>query len=369
MVDTVRIRLIGPGRWSIVPGDSPDPAAAPGLDTAVLEVGGGYLSWNLLAGRPVPAAILHDLDTAQEWLWALYGAEVAVAADEYTDPVELPTRPERPELAAAVRRLGYAHWAARWWPASTVDGIPALDPAELDREIAELSEFCESIVDGADAPDAATDPDVLAAPGPARATDYALAAGGRPSGADTALVLERGSAGWDWRHCPPGIVDASERAVSWELVRVPGGSTLRVRVVAAPGLRADPPEHLRPRALVRTGAGIRAAALVLNGDTWSAVVADTTATVSDIEIYVPGVGAAAPAGAGSPADPAVPENRPMTDPAADIRQRDLIRELAHARLRRAGQAISAAAGETAAGPVDITPLRAEVAAAESESDF
>ncbi|NUP29686.1 MAG: hypothetical protein HOQ44_23920 [Nocardia sp.] len=369
MVDTVRIRLLGPGRWSIAPGGSPDPAAVPGLDTAVLEVGGGLLSWSLLAGRPVPAAILHDLDTAQEWLWALYGAEVAVAVDEYTDPVELPTRPERPELAAAVRRLGYAHWAARWWPASTVDGIPALDPTELDRETAELSEFCESIVDGADAPEAATDPVVLADPEPARATDYALAAGGPPGVADTALVLERGSAGWDWRHCPPGIVDASERAVSWELVRVSGGSTLRVRVVAAPGLRADPPAHLRPRALVRTAAGIRAAALALNGDTWSAVMADITGTVSGIEIYVPGVGPAAPDAAGSPADPAAPDNRHRIDPAGDIRQRGLIRELAHARLRRAGHTGSAAAGETAAGPVDITPLRAEVAAAESESDF
>lgn len=373
MVDTVRIRLIGPGLWQIAPSGSPEPLAAdPGLDTAVLEVAGGHLSWSLLASRRVPAAILHDLDIAQEWLWALYGAEVAVAADDYTDPVELPARPERPELATAVRRLGYAHWAARWWPASTVDGIPALDPAELDREIAELSEFCENVVDGADAPEAAADADTLAglAPEFGRAIDYALAAGGQPRDSRTALILERGTAGWDWRHCPPGIVDASERAVSWELVRAAGGNTLRVRAVAAPGLRGVLPEHLWPRALIRTPAGVRGAALALTGDTWAAAVADSDEAVSGIEIYVPGVGPSAPDGA-APPDPtsAGAERGIRADPMADARQRELIRELARARLRRVGQAASPAAAEPAAALADIEPLRAEITAAETDPDF
>ncbi|GGL45059.1 hypothetical protein [Nocardia jinanensis] len=373
MVDIVRIRLIRPGLWSIAPPGSPTPADAdPSLDTAVLEVGGGYLSWSLLADQRVPAATLHDLDTAQEWLWALYGAEIAVAADEYTGPVDMPARPERPELAAAIRRLGYAHWAARWWPASTVDGIPALDPAELDREIAELSEFCDSVVDGSDAPAEAAEPDPAVASahgsGLGRAADYALAAGGQPRDSRTALILERGSAGWDWRHCPPGVVDASERAVSWELERVAGGNTLRVRAVAAPGLHGEPPEHLRPRALVRTSAGTRGAALALNGDTWTAAVPDSGETVTGVEIYVPGVGPSAPGGSDPSPDP---DPRPA-DPAADARQRDRIRELAHARLRRAGPtavALAYAAGEPAAGLADIELLRAEIAAAEADSDF
>ncbi|MGW5385997.1 hypothetical protein [Nocardia sp. NPDC003963] len=369
MVDIVRIRLIRPGLWGIAPPGSPTPADAdPGLDTAVLEVGGGHLSWSLLADQRVPAATLDDLDTAQEWLWALYGAEIAVAADEYTEPVDLPTRPERPELAAAVRRLGYAQWAARWWPASTVDGIPGLDPVELDREIAELSEFCDSLVAGADAPAApAIGSDTVPAPG--RASDYALAAGGQPRGSGAALILERGSAGWDWRYCPAGIVDASERAVSWELERLAGGNTLRVRAVAAPDLHGEPPEHLRPRALVRTPAGTRVAALVLNGDTWTATMADPGETVSGVEIYVPGVGRSAPAAL---SDSGGPEQPSPADPATGARERDRIRELAHARLRRAGQTAPTLAdvpGKPVAGLPDIEPLRAEIAAAVTDSDF
>ncbi|MEV0110774.1 hypothetical protein AB0H42_31195 [Nocardia sp. NPDC050799] len=382
MADSVRIQRIGPGLWRIAPSGAPTPADAdPGLDTAVLEVGGGHLSWSVLAGRQVPAAILHDLDTAQEWLWALYGAEVAVAADAYTEPVELPARPERPELAAAVRRLGYAHWAARWWPASTVDGIPALDAAELEREIAELSEFCESVVAGADAAVPAESEEVtevadrLGAEDSGRAADYALAAGGQRD-PQAALVLERGTAGWDWRYCPPGVVDASERAVSWELVRVAGVNSLRIRVVAAPGLRGEPPEYLRPHVLVRTPAGDHGAALVLAGDDWTAAIAGTAGTVSEVAVYVPGVGPAAPAGAGS-SESAVgapepgPGPRDPAPPAADRRQRERIRELAHVRLRRAvsGPGPAPGDGRPAGRLADITPLRAEITAAETDSDF
>ncbi|MGA6209507.1 hypothetical protein ACPESR_32605 [Nocardia testacea] len=377
MADSVRIRRIGPALWSIAPAGAPAPVDAdPGLDTAVLEVAGGHLSWSVPAGPRVPAATLHDLDTAQEWLWALYGAEVAVAADEYTEPVTLPARPERPELAAAVRRLGYAHWAARWWPASTVDGIPALDAAELEREIAELSEFCESVVDGADAVDPAeTEADAeaadrLGAPAPGRAADYALAAGGQ-RGTPAALVLERGTAGWDWRYCPPGVLDASERAVSWELVRTAGVNSLRIRVVAAPGTHGEPPAHLRPHALVRTPAGDQVAALVSAGDNWTAAVAATADTVSGVEVYVPGVGPAAPAGAGSPefGDPG-PGPRDPVDPATRARQRERIRELAHARLRRAGAGHGSGPAPDGGQPfADIAPLRAEITAAETDSDF
>lgn len=385
MVDSVRIQRIGPGLWSIAPPGSPTPADTdPGLDTAVLEVAGGHLSWSVLAPPQIPAAILHDLDTAQEWLWALYGAAVAVAADEYSGPVELPARPERPELAAAVRRLGYAHWAARWWPASTVDGIPALDAAELEGEIAELSEICESVVAGADAAEPVESVQItevpemeyrLGGPAPGLAADYALAAGGQRD-PQAALVLERGSAGWDWRYCPPGVVDASERAVSWELTRTGGVNSLRVRAAAAPGLRGEPPAHLRPYALVRTPAGDHGAALVLTGDSWTAAVADTADTVARVEVYVPGVGPAPP----RRADPSPfatelpgPDPRDPADPAVDARQRERIRELAHARLRRAesGPGVGPArlGGPPAGGPTDIGPLRAETTAAEKDSDF
>ncbi|WP_245665659.1 hypothetical protein [Nocardia sienata] len=381
----MRIERIGPGLWRIAPPGAPTPVDAdPGLDTAVLEVGGGHLSWSVLAGRQVPAATLHDLDTAQEWLWALYGAEIAVAADEYTGPVELPARPERPELAAAVRRLGYAHWAARWWPASTVDGIPALDVAELEREIAELSDFCESVVDGADAAipdesvevtDGANPADRFGADEVGRATDYALAAGGQRE-EQAALVLDRGTAGWDWRYCPPGVVDASEYSVSWELVRTAGVNSLRIRAVAAPGLREEPPAYLRPHALVRTPAGDHRAALALAGDNWTAAVAATVGTISGVEVYVPGVGRATPVGAGrseSADGTAEPGPRDTGGPAADSRYRERIRRLAHARLRRAGSGPGLGPAPDGGHPVeelaDITPLWAEITAAATDSDF
>lgn len=385
MVDSVRIERIGPGLWSIAPPGAPTPVDAdPGLDTAVLEVGGGHSSWSVLAGRQVPAATLHDLDTAQEWLWALYGAEIAVAAAEYTEPVELPARPERPDLAAAVRRLGYAHWAARWWPASTVDGIPALDAAELEREIAELSDFCESVVDGADAAIPAESVEVTDGVDPAdrfradevgRAADYALAAGG-PRETQAALVIDRGTAGWDWRYCPPGVVDASEQAVSWELVRTAGVNSLRIRVVAAPGLREEPPAYLRPHALVRTPAGDHSTALALAGDNWTAAVAVAVGTVSGVEVYVPGVGPATPVGAGR-SEPvggtAAPGPRDTGDPAVGARSRERIRRLAHARLRRAGSGPgldpASDGGYPVEGLADITPLWAEITAAATDSDF
>ncbi|WP_328388292.1 hypothetical protein [Nocardia sp. NBC_00416] len=400
----MRVERLETTLWRIAPPGAPATTDAdPGLDTAVLEVAGGHLSWSLLADQRVPAATLHDLDTAQEWLWALYGADVAVAADDYTGPVELPARPERPELAAAVRRLGYAHWAARWWPASIVDGIPALDARVLDGEIVELSEFCESVVDGADvrAPVDSADTTARAGspggvdrsgpgyvPDETRA-DYALAAGAESRDAPGALTLGRGSAGWDWRHCPPGVVDASEHAVSWELVRIGSGNVVRVRAVAAPGAGADLPGHLRPHALVRTPAGSVDTALVLRGDTWTATVADTADSVSGVEVFVPGVGPAAPGDTlprpyptGGPPDtdaggPGPTGSGDVT--AANARQRGRIRELAQARLRRAGlpgSGVTSRAAEspraaTGAAPelVDIAPLYAETAAAEADSDF
>ncbi|MFI1463068.1 hypothetical protein [Nocardia carnea] len=325
MADTVRIRRLRPDLWLIGPPGAPTAADPdPGVDTAVLEVSGGYLTWSLTAGQRVAAAALHDLETAQEWLWALYGADVALAADAYTEPVDLPVRPGNPDLATAVRRLAYAHWAARWWPASTIDDIAALDPELLDSEIGELTEFCESVVDGADSPPAAGVDEVSAGPTgdrdigrdtgarewtTARADEYALAAGPNPSrGAD--LVLGRGTAGWDWRYCPAGVVDASERAVSWELFRAAGRTVARVHAVAAPGVPAELPGYLRPHALIRTRDGFLDVALELNGDAWTGETAEPTDAVLGVEIYVPGVGRSAPAGTGTPLGHSRASNRP-----------------------------------------------------------
>ncbi|WP_280490474.1 hypothetical protein [Nocardia carnea] len=443
MADIVRIRRIRPDLWIIGPPGAPTVADSdPGVDTAVLEVAGGYLTWKLTSGQRVAAATLHDMGTAQEWLWALYGAEIALAADDYTEPVDLPARPENPDLAAAVRRLAYAHWAARWWPASTVDSIPPLDPSLLDSEIAELTELCESMVDGTDyatGAGAEEDPAELTGSRDAgwdtavrprersvpRADEYALAAGHAPAGTGSALVLDRGSAGWDWRYCPAGVVDASERAVTWELLRAAGSTTIRVHAVTAPGLTADLPGYLRPHALIRTPAGFRDIPLELNGDSWSGETGDRADSVLGIEIYVPGVGPSAPMPkpsrvSGSPhtADSdARPDSqgavdrRPVADPYAQsesvhsadrahvdgpvgppqassatdpVEQRRMVRELARNRLRmaaaRPGEVLPGTAaseplatgesGGSAAIPLaDNAPLRSETTAAEEDSDF
>lgn len=340
MPETVHIRQVDPQLWTIAPAGAPTLLdSAPELDTAVLEAVGGHLSWSLLAGHRIPAATVHDLTAAQDWLWALYGMAVAVSVDDYAGPLDLPARPERPALATATRRLAYAHWAARWWPASTVDGIAALDPELLDREIATLTEECDLVVDGADGwlPDERT----ASVPVSTRAEDYALAAGGTPGERLGALVIGRGSGGWDWRRCPPGLLDASEHAVSWELTRVAGGTLIRVEVVAAPGVAPEVPAYLRPRALARTAAGDSDIELEPLGDSWIGISDLASENLVAVEVYVPGVGPAAP----GPDDP-------------DRRRR--VRELAASRLR------SAALPD---GDTDLAPLLAETAAATMDTDF
>ncbi|MEV0356255.1 hypothetical protein AB0H71_09335 [Nocardia sp. NPDC050697] len=292
----------------------------PGAGVLVLEVSGGHLTWDLFGDSVVPAAVLDDPAAAQDWLWAVYGEAAAVAvADRAAGPLEV--SPADPGQAEAARRLAYAHWAARWWPASTLDGIAALDPGLLDAEIAELTAACDALVDGADAvADAVADTAVEVA---ARAEDYALAAG---DGASAGMVLRRGSTGWAWHRCPPGVVDASEQALTWESVRQGGSGVLRVEVVAAP--RAVPvlvPAHLRP--WVRVGA-LRAP-LDAAADRWVTTLA--TDDGAEPELFVPGVGSAQP------------------DSAAD---RVRVREFARARLAGTGSL-----------------LRAESAAAADDSDF
>lgn len=346
MPGTVLISRIEPDLWSIGPPDAPTVLdSAPALDTIVLEVLGGHLSWSLLSGQRLPAAILHDLTAAQDWLWAIYGASVAVAATDHTEPVELSAEPHLPEIATAARRLAYAHWAARWWPASTLDGIPVLDQRLLDDEIAALTEECELLVDGDDARPSVRESAVV--PATARAEDYALAAGAKTGDTRGALTLDRGSGGWDWRRCPPGLVDASERAISWELTRTGGITVVRVRAVAAPGLAGEVPGHLRPHALIDTGDGVIDAELALSGDIWAGVAETHSEVAVRVDIHVPGVGPGAGPAIGPSAGPTTePSSGPTVGPGVDrpaepeIRAR--IRALAAERLRRAAESDTSA---------------------------
>jgi hypothetical protein len=339
MSTTVRIRRRD-DLWIIAPDDAPtvvDDRA--GVDVLVLEVAGGHLTWSLLSGQVTPAAVLDDLDLAQEWIWAVYGPEVSLALAETGGGGEYPAEPALPDLAARAWRLGYARWAARWWPASILDGIAPLDEGLLEDEITALSEECDLIVDEADA----VTEERTATVALGRAEDYALAAGPAATVAPGALVLARGTAGWDWQRCPPGLLDASERAVSWEVVREAGTTIVRVSAVAAPLSPADVPAHLHPRAGIRTATDAADVPLLREGDLWRA---ETTAPAGaeagvTVQVYVPGVG--------------VDEQEPD---AATRRAR--IRDLVTARLHRADDA--------SGDPVDSL-LLAEIAAAASDSDF
>ncbi|WP_067702970.1 hypothetical protein [Nocardia jejuensis] len=368
-------------------------------DVMVLEVAGGYLTWNVLAGQLIPAAVIDDPELAQEWVWALYGERVALALDAHRTPSESPAgadgvvdempagssagaageadaevaravgagdgagevadgvigsgpvdgaggvsagelwaEPGSPALAASAWRLAYAHWASRWWPASTLDSIAPLDSVLLDREIAALTEECESLVDGADAVVAEAPASVETFP---RASDYALAAGEGDRGG---MVLARGAGGWDWRRCPPGLVDASERAVSWQVVRDAGVTTVAVSAVAAPGGPADLPAYLRPWARIHTAGGVVDAELRSVGGAWvGEAFLPTVGRAGRVDLYLPGFGVAED-----------------TDPAAPELRRE-IREFASARLRYAA--------EPADDRSPSAPLLAEIAAAAEDSDF
>ncbi|WP_063051950.1 hypothetical protein [Nocardia arthritidis] len=339
MSTTVRIRRRD-DLWIIAPDDAPtvvDDRA--GVDVLVLEVAGGHLTWSLLSGQVTPAAVLDDLDLAQEWIWAVYGPEVSLALAEASGEGEYPAEPALPDLAARAWRLGYARWAARWWPASILDGIAPLDEGLLEDEITALSEECDLIVDGSDA--VTEQRTATAALG--RAEDYALAAGPAATVAPGALVLARGTVGWDWQRCPPGLLDASERAVSWEVVREAGITIVRVSAVAAPLSPTDVPAHLHPRAGIRTATDAADVPLLRAGELWRA---ETTAPAGaeagvTVHVYVPGVG--------------VDEQEPDAPT-----RRALIRDLVTARLHRADDA--------SGNPADSL-LLAEIAAAASDSDF
>ncbi|MEV7679481.1 hypothetical protein AB0O64_13115 [Streptomyces sp. NPDC088341] len=413
MTDTVRIGRAEDGLLHVIapllPGGGTPPSVldpAPGVDVAVLEVAGGHLTWSVLALEAPPVAVLDSVGQAQGWVWAVYGEQTALAlAEDATAPAGpgdgsvtngtvtdgtvtngtvTEASPALPELVASARRLAYAHWAARWWPASVVDAIPALDVHLLGQEIGTLTEECDLLFGARETADASpTDgpfpsvpPNTL--PGAdvplPRATDYALAAGpASAAGAADGLTLARGTGGADWRRCPPGLVDASERAVSWEVVRAAARTTVSISVVAAPG-PPHPRRELAPWAAVGGTAAPLDVPLRRVADTWvgdgllDGIRPDgVRATASPhpdcpagpepyalgadglaVDIHLPGFGT--PAGPGE-------------DPAAQRAVRARIRDLARSRLA------GAAAGTDPAAWPGAPLLRAEIAAANDDSDF
>ncbi|XUL85926.1 hypothetical protein ACQ86D_03800 [Streptomyces galilaeus] len=295
----VRVTRDGDGTIRVAVGGT-----GPDFTLAVLDVAGAVLTWPVLGDPGPPAAEIHDVRRAQQWLWAVYGERVATAVHACATGESAGARVpvDRTSLAADAARLGFGHWAARWWPASHLDGIPVLQLDVLGLELAALTHQCQQLFDGSgdgfgdfgDQPDdcaaeliedhrAALDPliqwwraastdtahqlervlrliddaaDGAGLDGPelrrlrslldrsspaaatplnpgalfARSDGYALAAGellvtgGR--------LIARGSGTNDWRRYPPGLVDASESAVSWTARAVGARRQFEVDVVA-----------------------------------------------------------------------------------------------------------------------------------------
>ncbi|MFF7547357.1 hypothetical protein ACFZCU_27535 [Streptomyces canus] len=134
-------------------------AGDPDFTRAVLDVAGAVLTWPVLGAPDPPSAEVHDRGRAQQWLWALYGERVATAVHDRTaaEPVGVRVAADPTDLAGSAARLALGHWAARWWPASYPDGIPALEQDVLGLELAALTHRCQQLFDDeGDQPDDCT---------------------------------------------------------------------------------------------------------------------------------------------------------------------------------------------------------------------
>ncbi|MFE1362981.1 hypothetical protein ACFW84_01885 [Streptomyces anulatus] len=269
------------------------PSIGPAFTRTVLEVAGAVLTWPVLGPTGLPTAEIHDVGKAQQWLWAVYGERAAAAVDAVasgTPAAEL-TLPERPTaLAEGAARLALGHWAARWWPTSYLDGIPALDPDLLGLELAALTHECQQLLEWSEELEgielleehlAALAPLIRwrQSPDPPRQLDRvlrltddaadnagldgealrhlrsALDQDHRPSATPLNLaelvpqhqefafaagalhtasgrVIARGSGSNDWCRYPPGFVDAAENAVSWTAYALGADRRIEVEVVA-----------------------------------------------------------------------------------------------------------------------------------------
>ncbi|WP_328737132.1 tetratricopeptide repeat protein [Streptomyces bobili] len=382
------------------------PSAGATFTRAVLDVAGAVLTWPVLGPTGLPAAEIHDVGQAQQWLWAVYGERTAAAVDAVAsgasaDELTLPEQPTT--LAESAARLALGHWAARWWPTSHLDGIPALEPDLLGLELAALTLECQQLLDNSGELEgaellqehlAALDPLIRwqqsAAPprqldrvlrliddaadnagldgealrrlrsaleqdhGPTttpldlaelfvRQQEFALAAGSRRTA--TGRVIARGSGTNDWCRYPPGFVDAAEDAVSWTAYAFGAGRRIEVEVVAD---IAAPTGGVHLAAEVRVdGSPPNRVPLARRDDVWTGradldIPASTTPGI-DVGILLPGF------------DPG---------PGADDRAaREAVRALARHRLGVA----ATPHGSEAAHP---DPFLAEIAAATAvEEDF
>lgn len=371
-------------------------ATGPAFTRAVLDVAGAVLTWPILGAPGLPAAEIYDVERAQQWLWAVYGSHAAAAVHDLGTDVTVTG--EVTPLSRLAARLALGHWASRWWPASYLDGIPALDPDLLGLELAACTHECQQLFDDLeDQPDgnaaelieehqAALDPllrwwrsdprldnvvrmideaagnagldseslrrlrssleahsvpagtplDVRALFGPPG--EYALAAGERLDSGGR--VIARGLGTNDWCRYPPGFVDAAENAVSWTVSAVGAERRIEIDVVAG---TANPVDgvHLAAEVGVNGGTPIRVL-LTRRNDGWTGrtnldIPAAMTPAV-DVGVLLPGFDPGGSTG--------------------DRAARDAIRALARRRLAAA-----------ASQGTDAEPFLAEIAAATAAEDF
>lgn len=109
--------------------------APPSPLVAALEVAGAVLVWTVTDPADDVQVAFTDPDRA-DWLWRLVGTEghLAIASGADVGGVDVV-----PGSLAPLHRLAVGHWLRRWWPASRRDGIPGLDAALLDVEVALLT--------------------------------------------------------------------------------------------------------------------------------------------------------------------------------------------------------------------------------------
>ncbi|THV21716.1 hypothetical protein [Glycomyces paridis] len=316
--------------------------------TALVEARGALLLWDVLDRSPHPAAEIHDLALAADWLWEVYGPYLTYGFE--LGVTSFTTEEASPVLDAA-RALAHLHWAEAWWPASHETGVPALAPGLLRAETAWRTSAVEHLLDDVEAVERALTGIDLAAlttlaghpilGAEARAlaasveglaedhgitlehepqrvqSDWALAAGGSESGD---LVLASGTDAVDWALMPQGLADAAAEA-TWTATMRAGTLTLAVTLPAAPDARDLP--------LTARIAGLDLP-LSLDGDTFTGDIeapqgfmmlpaADRT-----LQVFAPGF--ALPA----PSDPEAADRRAailafaaerLADPAASLTER------------------------------------------------
>ncbi len=261
---------------------------------AVLEVSGAVLSWVVDDPVGADAAEITFTDPARaDWLWRVVGESGHVALLSAVEEAQEITGVDfTPGSMAPLRRLALGHWLRRWWPASQRDGIPALDRALLDVEVALLTVGAQGFFT-----DDTLDSDVAELLSPHAAAlmghvrtddarvrdlvragselaeevgldgrawmelavavddsrsgrtaptgyrdDYALAAG--TDGAPSTGAIGRGLTSINWGAVPPGIFDAAEDTVDW---RVESSGPAVVAVVRAAVIGPDPATDIAVR--------------------------------------------------------------------------------------------------------------------------